>query len=92
MPEWNGMEDLKNGMEDNPPFFHTHSMLDFVHCIYKKIYKCRVVIDNNVTEVFNFSIYVYCLLTNRSTLIVKIAPIVYVLHHPKRIAICSIDV
>ena len=36
MPEWNGMEDLKNGMEDNPPFFHTHSMLDFVHCIYKK--------------------------------------------------------
>ena len=24
MPEWNGMEDLKNGMEDNLPYqFHT---------------------------------------------------------------------
>ena len=23
MPEWNGMEDFKNGMEDNLPYFHT---------------------------------------------------------------------
>ena len=22
--EWNGMEDLKNGMEDRVPYFHTH--------------------------------------------------------------------
>ena len=33
MPEWNGMEDFKNGMEDNLPYqFHTR----FVHCIYRK--------------------------------------------------------
>ena len=38
MPEWNGMEDFKNGMEDNPPYFHTNSVLDFVHCIYRKIH------------------------------------------------------
>ena len=35
MPEWNGMEDFKNRMEDN---FHTNSILDFVHCIYRKIH------------------------------------------------------
>ena len=28
MPEWNGMEDFKNGMEDNLPYFHTNSTLD----------------------------------------------------------------
>ena len=38
MPEWNGMEDCKNGMEDNLPYFHTNSMLDFAHGIYTKIY------------------------------------------------------
>ena len=38
MPEWNGMEDFKNGMEDNLPYFHTNSILDFVHCIYRKIH------------------------------------------------------
>ena len=37
MPEWNKMEDFKNGMEDNLPYFHTNSILDFVHCIYRKI-------------------------------------------------------
>ena len=25
MPEWNGMEDFKNGMENNFPSFHTKS-------------------------------------------------------------------
>ena len=28
MPEWNGMEDFKNGMEDNLPYFHINSILD----------------------------------------------------------------
>ena len=37
MPEWNGMEDFKNGMEDNLPYFHTNSILDFGHCIHRKI-------------------------------------------------------
>ena len=31
MPQWNGMEDFKNGMEDNLPYFHTSSILDFAH-------------------------------------------------------------
>ena len=38
MPEWNGMEDFKNGMEDNLPYFHTNSKLDFVYCMYRKIH------------------------------------------------------
>ena len=38
MPEWNGMEDFKNGMEDNLPYFHTNSLLDFVHCIYSNMH------------------------------------------------------
>ena len=33
----NGMEDFKNGMEDNLPYFHTNSILDFAHGIYRKI-------------------------------------------------------
>ena len=36
MPEWNGMEDFKNGMEDNLPYFHTNFILDFAHGIYSK--------------------------------------------------------
>ena len=38
MPGWNGMEDFKNGMEGNLPYFHTSSILDFAHGIHKKIY------------------------------------------------------
>ena len=36
--EWNGMEDFKNKMEGNLSFFHTNFILDFVHCIYRKIH------------------------------------------------------
>ena len=36
----NEMEDFKNGMEDNLPFFHTNSILDFAHGIYRQIYTC----------------------------------------------------
>ena len=80
MPEWNGMEDFKNGMEDNLPYFHTNSILDFVHCIFRKIHT-DVGSDNNIViEVFNFNIYAYYLSTNRSTLI---AQTVYILHHCK---------
>ena len=49
-------------------------------------------INNIVTEVFNFNIYEHYLSTNRGTLVVCIAQTVYVLHHCKYIAICSIDV
>ena len=56
MPEWNGMEDLKNGMEDNLPYFHTRFRALYLQ---KNTYQCRVVINNIVTEVFNFSICAY---------------------------------
>ena len=92
MPEWNGMEDFKNGMKDNLPYFHTNSILDFVHFLQKNTYRCRVVIKNIVTEVFNFNIYAYYLSTNRRTWVVYIAKTVYLLHHCKYIAVCSIDV
>ena len=36
MPEWNGMEDFNNGMEDNLPFFHTNSILALVHIFTEK--------------------------------------------------------
>ena len=38
MPEWNGMEDFENGIEGSLSYFHTNSILDFVHCIYRKIH------------------------------------------------------
>ena len=34
----NGMEDFKNGMGDNFSYFHTNSILDFAHGIYRKVY------------------------------------------------------
>ena len=85
MPEWNGMEDFKNVMEDNLPYFHTNSILDFVHCIYiTEKYIPMSGSDNNiVTEVFNFNMYANYLSTNRSTLVVYIVQTVYVLHHCK---------
>ena len=49
MPEWNGMEDFKNGMEDNLPYFHTNSILDFAHGIYRKIYT-RITITKNIRK------------------------------------------
>ena len=69
--EWNGIFEEWNGRQSSilPYPFHAR----FRALYLQKIYECRVVIDNTVTEVFNFSIYAYCLLTNHSTLIVKIA-------------------
>ena len=34
--EWKG--NFKNEMEDNLPYFHTNFILDFVHCILRKIH------------------------------------------------------
>ena len=86
----NGMEDFKNEMEDNLPYqFHTSCC---ALCLQKNTYQCQVVMNNIVTEVFNFNIYAYYLPINRGTLVVCIAQTVYVLRHSKYIAICSIDV
>ena len=35
----NGMEDFKDGMEDNLPYFYTNSILDFAHGIDRKIHR-----------------------------------------------------
>ena len=40
----NGMEDFNNGTEDNLPHFHTNSILDFVHCIYRIKIQRRIAI------------------------------------------------
>ena len=61
MPEWNGMEDFKNGMEDNLPYFHTRFCSLYLQ---KNTYRCWVVINNIVTEVFNFNFLAYYLSTN----------------------------
>ena len=90
MPQWNGMEDFKNGMEDNLPYFHTNSKLNFVHFLQKNTYRCRVVIKNIVTEIFNFNIYTYCLLTNCGAWVVYIVKTVTYCIIAS--TICSMDV
>ena len=50
MPESNEMEDFKNGMEDNLPYFHSNSILDFLNGIYRKLYRLRIVISKNIKK------------------------------------------
>ena len=89
--EWNGRFHELNGRQSSilPYQFHTRFCALYLQ---KNTYRCRVVINNIVTEVINFNIYAYYLSTNRGTSVVYIAKTVYVLHHCKYIAICSIDV
>ena len=86
MPEWNGRFQEWNGRRPSilPYQFHTRFRALYLQ---KSTYRCRVVIKNIVTEVFNFNIYTYYLSINRGTLVVYIAQTVYVLHHCKYIAI-----
>ena len=90
MPEWNGIFQEWNGRQS---FILPYQIQVRFCALYlrKNTYQCRVVINNIVTEVFN-NIYTYYLSTYRGTLVVYIAQTVYVLHHCKYIAICSIDV
>ena len=89
--EWNGRFQEWNGRQSSilPYQFHTRFCGLYLQ---KNTYQCPVVIHNIVTEVFSFNIYAYYLSTNRSTVVVYIAQTVYVLHHFKQIAFCSIDV
>ena len=84
MPEWNGIEDFKNGMEDkssiHPYQFHTRFRALYLQ---KNAYRCRMMITNIVTEAINFNIYAYHFSTNRGTLVVYIAQTGYELHHCK---------
>ena len=94
MPEWNGMEDFKNEMEDNFPYFHTNFMLVLCIVFTKKFiptsggdkqYCHGSILLQYLRVIFvDKSRYFVCLL--------YIAQTVYVLHHCKYIAICSIDV
>ena len=87
--EWNGTEILVWNMEDarlerNGRFqdwngrqssilpYQFHSRFCALH-LQKNTRRCWVVINNIVTEVFNFNIYAYYLSINRNTLAVYIA-------------------
>ena len=89
--EWNGRFQKWNGRQS---FMLPYQFYPRFCALYlqKNTYRCRVIINNIVTVVFNCNIYAYYLSTNRDTLIVYIAQIVYVFHHCKYIAICSIGV
>ena len=89
--EWNGNFGMEYGrfQEWNG---RQSSILHFVHFLQKNTYQCRVVIKNIVTEIFNFNINAYYLSTNLGIWVVYIAKTVYLLHHCKYIAVCSIDV
>ena len=80
--EWNGRFQEWNGRQPSilPYQFHTRFRAFYLQ---KNTYQCWVVINNIVTEVFNFNIYTYYLLTNCGTWVVYIAQTVYILHHCK---------
>ena len=61
--EWNGRFQKWNGRQSSilPYQFHTKFRSLYLQ---KNTYRCRVVINNIVTEVFNFNIYAYYLSTN----------------------------
>ena len=61
--EWNGRFQEWNGRQSSilPYQFHTRFRSLYLQ---KNTYRCRVVINNIVTEVFNFNIYGYYLSTN----------------------------
>ena len=86
MPERNGrFQEWNERQSFTLPYqFHTR-----FHSLYlqRSTYRCRVVINNTVTEVFNVNIYAYYLSTNRGTLVVYIVQTVDILHHCKYIAI-----
>ena len=79
MPEW-------NGRQSSTLLYQFHTRFRTLY-LQKNTYRCRVVINNIVTEVFNFNIYAYYLSTNRGTLVGYTAQTVYVLLHYKYIAI-----
>ena len=84
--EWNGRFQEWNWRQSSvlPYQFHTRFRALYLQ---KNTYRCRVVINNIVTEVFNFDVYAYYLSTNCSSLVLYIALTAYVLHHCTYIAI-----
>ena len=89
--DWNGRFQECYGRQSSILPYQFHSRFCVLY-LQKNTYRCWVVINNIVTEVFNFNIYPYYLSTNRGTSVVYIAHTGFVLHHSKHIATCSIDV
>ena len=67
--EWNGRFQEWNGRQSSilPHQFHTRVCA--LH-LQKNTHRCRVVINNIVTEVFNFNLCAYYWSINRNTLVV----------------------
>ena len=84
MPEWNGRFQEWNGRQSFILPYQFHTRFGALYS-QKNTYRCRVVIKNIVTKVFNSNIYAYCLSSNRGTLVVYIAQTVLVLHQCKYI-------
>ena len=68
--EWNGKFQEWNGRQSFILPYQLHTRFCALH-LQKNTYRCRVVINNIGTEVFNFNIYAYFLLTNRGALVVQ---------------------
>ena len=80
--EWNGRFQEWNGRQSSILPYHFHTRFCALY-LQKNTYRCRLEINNIVTDVFKFNIYAYYLSTNRGTLVVYIAQTVYVLHHDR---------
>ena len=61
--EWNGRFQEWNGRQSSILPFQFHTRFRSLY-LQKNTYRCRVVINNIVTEVFNFNTYAYYLSTN----------------------------
>ena len=89
--EWNGRFQEWNGRQSSILPYQFHSRFCSLY-LQQNTYRFWLVINNIVTEVFNFNIYAYCLSTNCDASVVCIAQTVHILHHCKYIAICRIDI
>ena len=78
-----GMEDFKNGVEDNLPYFHTNSMLDFVQTFAEKY--IRKVINNILTDVFSIILLLIFVEKSRYFSCVYWTVYLHLLHHSKYI-------
>ena len=67
--EWNGRFQEWSGKQSAMLLYQFHTTFCALY-LQKNTYRCRVVKNNIVTEVFNFNIYAYYLSTNRGTLVV----------------------
>ena len=82
--EWNGWFQEWNERQSSILLYQFHTRFGVLYS-QKNTYRCRVVINNIVTKVFNCNMYAYCMSTNCDTLVVYIVQTVFVLHQCKYI-------